>query len=156
MARPGLFGSGLARAMLKENMPEAVKMITARQVMSEDLITLRPSCSVRKAIELILEHGISGLPVVDDKGHLVGIVSEFALLAVAYDRKVENDVVAQHMTTDVFTVDIDDPISKVSDLCIAHRVRRAPVMENGRLVGLISRRDVLRAVYESYGAATPA
>jgi len=124
-------------------------MIAVRQVMSENVMTLRPSSLVKDAIELLLEKGISGAPVTDENGRLVGIVSEFALLAIAYDRKIEDDHVAQHMTTDLLTVDIDDPISKAADLCIAHRVRRVPVMENGRLVGMISRRDVLRSVYES-------
>jgi CBS domain-containing protein len=53
------------------------------------------------------------------------------------------------MTREVITVNVDDPISRIADLCIVHRVRRLPVMRDGRLVGLIARRDVLRALYQN-------
>ena len=56
------------------------------------------------------------------------------------------------MTREVITVDVDDPISRIADLCIVHRVRRVPVMKDGRLVGVIARRDVLRALVESPAA----
>jgi CBS domain-containing protein len=79
----------------------------------------------------------------------VGIISEFALLATAYDATTACDTVGQHMTTDVLTVNADDPIRKVADQFIVHRVRRVPVIDKGRIVGLISRRDVLKAVYQS-------
>jgi CBS domain-containing protein len=124
-------------------------MLTARDIMTEEVLSIRPTATVEEAIELLLMRRISGLPVVDDRDRLVGIVTEFALLAIAYDPNITRDKVSQHMTTDVLTVDADDSIRKVADLCIVHRVRRVPVMEHGRLVGLIARRDVLRAVYES-------
>ncbi len=123
-------------------------MLTARDIMTKDVITIRPSCSLREAIELLLAERISGLPVVDERGRLVGVVTEFALLAVAYDDRTLNDPVSQHMTTELLTVDANDTVRKVADLCVVHRVRRVPVMESGKLVGLISRCDVLRAIYE--------
>ena len=122
-------------------------MLTARQIMSEKLLTIQPDCSIRQAIDLLLEKGVSGLPVVDGDNRLVGIVTEYALLAIAYDEKVSQQTVADHMTTEVLTIDADDPVSKAADMCIAHRVRRVPVMEDGRLVGLIARRDVLKALH---------
>jgi tRNA nucleotidyltransferase (CCA-adding enzyme) len=124
-------------------------MLTARDIMTEGVITIRPSCTIQEAVEFLLAEQISGLPVVDDRGRLVGIVTEFALLAVAYDENVMHDSVAQHMTTDLLTVEASDTIRKVADLCVVHRVRRVPVMEGGKLVGLISRCDVLRAIYQA-------
>jgi CBS domain-containing protein len=121
-------------------------MLTAGAIMTSDLLTLGPDSSIEEAIEILLAKEISGLPVVDAAGRLVGVITEFALLAVAYDQRVKNHTVSQHMTRDVITVDVNDPLSRVADVCIVHRVRRVPVMKNGRLVGLIARRDVLRAL----------
>ena len=127
-------------------------MLTAGAIMTTDLVTVRPDSSIAEAIELLLNQSISGLPVTDDDGHLVGVITEFALLAVAYDKRVKNHTVNQYMTREVITVDLNDPISRIADLCIVHRVRRVPVMLDGRLVGVIARRDVLRALVESPAA----
>jgi CBS domain-containing protein len=124
-------------------------MLTAGAIMTTDIVTSRANVTIEAAIDTLLSEEISGLPVIDDDGRLIGVITEFALLAVAYDRRVKNHTVSQHMTRDIISVDIDDPISRVADLCIVHRVRRVPVMKDGRLVGIISRRDVLRALIES-------
>jgi CBS domain-containing protein len=60
------------------------------------------------------------------------------------------------MTRELITVEFDDPVNRVADLCVVHRVRRVPVMQNGRLVGIIARRDVLRALIASPLAACSA
>ena len=129
-------------------------MLAVRQIMTDRVVTITPQDSVRDAIELLLARRISGLPVVDDAGRLVGVLTEFALLAIAYDQRMLNDTVAQHMTTDVLTVEADDPVSKAADLFIVHRVRRAPVLQRGRLVGLVARRDVLESLYKAEPALT--
>ena len=123
-------------------------MLTADAIMTENLITIHPDAPVSEAIDLLLTHGISGLPVVDDGGRLVGVITEFAILAMVYDHDVQNQTVGKHMTTEVILVDANDPISRIADLCIVHRVRRVPVMRDGRLVGVIARRDVLKALYQ--------
>jgi CBS domain-containing protein len=123
-------------------------MLNAGSIMTTHLVTVRPDASVEAAIQVLLEQEVSGLPVCEDDGRLVGVITEFALLAVTYDKRVKNHTVAQHMTRDVITVDVNDSVSRIADLCIVHRVRRVPVMENGRLVGVIARRDVLRALVE--------
>jgi CBS domain-containing protein len=123
-------------------------MLTAGAIMTPELVTVRPDVSIEDAIEMLLKEQISGLMVTDDDNRLIGVITEFALLAVAYDRRVKNHTVAQHMTRELITVDVNDPISRVADLCIVHRVRRVPVMQDGRLAGVIARRDVLRALVE--------
>ena len=131
-------------------------MLTAGAIMTPNLLTVRPEASIEEAIDLLLKQQISGLPVIDEDDRLVGVITEFALLAVAYDRRVKNHTVGQHMTRELITVDVDDPISRVADLCIVHRVRRVPVMQAGRMVGVIARRDVLRALVESSAAVCTA
>ena len=124
-------------------------MLTARDIMTSRVVTIGPDAFLQEAIEVIVSMEVSGLPVVDSRGQLVGIISEFALLTTAYDAKTACETVAQHMTADVLTVNAGDSIRQVADQFIVHRVRRVPVLEKGRVVGLISRRDVLKAVHES-------
>ncbi len=126
--------------------------MNASDIMTSNVVTIGPDATIREAIHLLIREGISGLPVIDEKGCLIGIVTEFALLAIAYDRNVCEHSVSEHMTRDVLTVEADEPVNKVADLCIVNRVRRVPVVRDGRLAGLISRRDVLRAVFESQEA----
>lgn len=128
-------------------------MLTAGEIMSPNPTTVRPDASIETAIALLLQEEISGLPVVEENGQLVGMITEFALLAVAYDRSVKNHTVRQHMTRDVISVNVDEPLSRVADLCIVHRVRRVPVMDEGRLVGVIARRDVLRSLVRTPAVA---
>ena len=124
-------------------------MLTARDIMSESVLTISPEATVQDAIETLLSKKISGLPVVDTNGQLVGIITEFALLAMAYDVDVRQERIRKHMTTEVISVNPDDPIRKVADTCIIRRVHRVAVVEEGRVIGLISRRDVLKGIYEN-------
>ncbi len=124
-------------------------MLTVDNIMTREIVTISPDASIRDAIDLLLARRISGLPVVDGHDRLVGILTEFALLALAYDKDIANHKVSDHMTHEVLTVEASDPVNKVADLCIVHRVRRLPVVENGCLTGMISRRDVLSAIYEA-------
>ena len=124
-------------------------MLTARDLMTDRVVTIGADAFLQEAIEVIIEMQVSGLPVVDASGQLIGIITEFALLTTAYDATTACETVGQHMTADVLTVNADDPIRKVADQFIVHRVRRVPVLDKGRIVGLITRRDVLKAVFES-------
>lgn len=123
-------------------------MPTVQDIMTDRIVTIGPSATIGEAIELLLARGVSGLPVVEADGTLVGIITEFALLGLAYDHAIMGETVETHMTRTVLTVDADEPVSKVADLCIVHRVRRLPVLAGGRLVGLVSRLDVLKAIHE--------
>jgi predicted transcriptional regulator len=139
----------LAYRQLQQHDYRGQGMLTASDVMTTDLVTIRPEASIKEATELLILKEISGLPVVDDQQRLVGVITEFALLAMVYDQDVQHHSVSRHMTREVITIDVDDPINRIADLCIVHRVRRVPVMKAGRMVGLIARRDVLKALYQS-------
>lgn len=124
-------------------------VLTATDIMNPEVIVLPCEATVGKAIDVLTEHHISGLPVVDADGHILGVVTEYALLAIAYDASVATDPVCQHMTKEAISVECDDPVTRVADLFILHRIRRVLVMQEGKLVGLISRRDLLKAARKS-------
>lgn len=124
-------------------------MLCVKDIMTRSVVTIAPEATIREATDKLLDQCVSGLPVVDRGGSLVGILTEFALLAIAYDSNVSEDLVSDHMTIDVLTAGVDDPVNKVADTFILHRVRRLPVLENGRLVGLVARRDVLKALHRA-------
>jgi len=124
--------------------------------MNSDVITISPETTVGRAIDILVERGVSGLPVVDSEKHILGVITEFALLAIVYDPSVVTDPVGQHMTKEVISVRTDDQVRAVADLFILHRIRRVLVEKDGKLAGLISRRDLLKAGRNSCRSLTAA
>jgi CBS domain-containing protein len=120
----------------------------ARDVMtSTGLVTVSETTSVERAAELLVQHRFTALPVVDDSGRLVGIVSEADLV---YDplsgrRAARGRSVDAVMTAEVGTVEPDTSIQHVVGMLTGGGLRLVPVVEAGRLVGVISRGDLLRA-----------
>jgi CBS domain-containing protein len=121
----------------------------AEDVMTKNVISVDRDDTVEHAIRTLLEHRISGAPVTDRSGSLVGIISEFQLLEVIYEPELRSAPVSRLMTKDVLTVDEQATLSDVASLFVVHRIRRAPVVRDGRVVGLISRRDLLRYVLDA-------
>ena len=124
-------------------------MISAEDIMTRDVVTITPTCKLNEAVELMLERRVSGLPVVDSQQRLVGIISEFALLVLTYDKNAGDDTIAEHMTRAVTSVDVMDLLSDVADIFILNRFRRVPVTCGDELVGIISRRDLMRAAQQN-------
>jgi CBS domain-containing protein len=125
---------------------------SARDVMTKSLVTLGPNTTAQNAIEELLKHKISGAPVVDLDGELVGIVSEYQLLAVIYDEEFKNQPIKELMTNEVLTVEEDTLLTEIANLFIVHRIRRLPVLRDGELVGQISRRDIIRFAVQNRDA----
>jgi CBS domain-containing protein len=121
-------------------------MYQASDVMTTNVTTIAPDATVDEAIRVLLENQISGLPVVDARGMLVGMISEFQLLETVFDPQIRNESVRGFMTRDVIAVDDGALLADVASLFIMHRIRRVPVLRDGQLVGLITRRDLLRYV----------
>ena len=120
-------------------------MKTATDIMTSNMVTIGPNQTISHAVKSLLDNQISGLPVVEADGRLIGVISEFALLVIAYDPDSMDHPVRDHMTCDVITIDRTATLREIADSFIVHRIRRLPVVDNGHLVGMISRRDVLRA-----------
>lgn len=124
-------------------------MYSAQDVMNRNVISIDSESTVEEAIRTLVEHGISGAPVTDRDGNLVGIVSEFQLLEVVYEPDTRNAPVSQFMTKDVLTVKEGTMLSDVATILVVQRIRRVPVVRDGRVVGLVSRRDLLRYVLDA-------
>jgi CBS domain-containing protein len=122
-----------------EALDEHTVPVTARDIMTPDPLTLTPESTVHDAAALLAEHRISGAPVVTSDGSIVGIISEFDLIA----RTGTN--VREVMTRDVVSVNDTAQLDRVRALLVTQRLKRVPVVDDaGRLVGLISRADLVR------------
>jgi CBS-domain-containing membrane protein len=141
----------------------------AMEVMTRDVVSIGPDASVLEAVRLMLQHRISGLPVVDAAGNLQGVVTEgdflrrtetgtqrkhsrfveFLLgpgrLAVDYAH-ASGRKVSEVMTPDVHTVTEDAPLEQVVHLMERHRVKRLPVVRGGKVIGIVTRANLMRAV----------
>lgn len=121
-------------------------MLKARQIMTRDVVTVSPETTMGSALDGMLIAGVSGLVVADPAKRPLGVITEYGLLLAACDEDVLNDPVGAHMTRELICVEEGDSLEHIADLCLTHRVRRLPVLRDGELVGLISRRDVLRGI----------
>lgn len=122
--------------------------VTARDFMTTRLVTLRPEMDVIKAVQLLLKNRISGAPVVDNDGTYLGVFSEKCsmnvILDAAYDQLPSSHVRA-FMDTEAQTIKPDTHLLSIAQVFLLTPYRRLPVLENDRLVGQVSRRDVLQA-----------
>jgi CBS domain-containing protein len=138
-------------------------VMRARDIMSKPVHTVLPTTSVQDAAELMAAHSVTALPVVDPAGTLVGMVSEGDLLwhRVPADRTAHMrllpdpdpagppETVAEVMSSDPLTTRPEADVAEVVEAMLDHDVRSIPVLEDGVLVGIISRRDILRAMVRS-------
>ncbi|MCP4186814.1 MAG: CBS domain-containing protein [Gammaproteobacteria bacterium] len=119
--------------------------------MTRTLIQFDMDENIHNAAKALLEQRISGAPVVNEAGDLVGMLSKKDCLQVVYNASYHKDWggrVEEYMSREVQTIDSGTDIIAVADLFVESNYRRFPVMENGRMVGQISRQDILRALYE--------
>ena len=120
-----------------------------KEFMAKQLITFQSDTPIETAMESFLDNKISGAPVLDNQGNLVGVLSEKDCMKTLFESSYYNNLggfVKEYMSTDVKTINIHDTLSNVADEFIKSRFRRFPVMEGDKLVGQISRRDILRAI----------
>ncbi|MFC0808630.1 CBS domain-containing protein [Ensifer sp. P24N7] len=142
-----------------------------KDVMTTKVIKLSPDNSVRQAAKLMFEHHVSGIPVVDDEGRLLGVISEGDLIrrtelcseasALMVDMTLAPDDrasafvrrcswrVGDVMTADPVTIDEDASLARVARLMHELGIKRIPVMRNGELVGIVSRADLLQAIFSA-------
>lgn len=120
-----------------------------RQFMSATVITLNPSDDLLDAIHKLVENRISGAPVLDGQGNLVGVLTERDCLKVTVSASYHGEragKVSEYMSRTIETVEADASLLNVATLFQQNPYRRYPVMRDNRLVGIVSRRDVLRGL----------
>lgn len=127
------------------------KSALVRDYMSGRLVTFSPHTDVLDAIHELVLHRIAGAPVVDDHGNLIGMLSELDCMKIALTAGYHGErggPVSEYMTGETETVDAEMSIVDLAQRFLESGFRRYPVMKDNRLIGQISRRDVLRALQE--------
>jgi CBS domain-containing protein len=127
-------------------------MIKAKDIMTKDVITVKTDTPIINVLELIAEHNISGLPVVEDDMTLVGIVSEKDVLSLFYNKNSDDDeTVDDYMTQPPLFFDEEESLMDVCDFLRKNVFRRVPITSEGKLVGIISIRDVIEYILKTKG-----
>ena len=122
---------------------------TVADIMATELVTFRPGAHIRGAIRTLLDNRISGAPVVDSDDNLIGILSRKVCLKIAFVAAYHDDWdgrVRDFMVTDVKTMGADTDLVSAAKIFFGSHFRRYPVMRDGRLIGQVSRHDILEAL----------
>lgn len=114
--------------------------MVARDIMTKEVITVKPGAPVKDLAKLLHKHKISGAPVVDTKGRIVGIVSEADILAKR-GREVKTI-----MSKTVISISEETPVEEIATLMTHHKVKRLPVLRGEKIVGVVSRADIVSAI----------
>ncbi len=124
-------------------------MLTAEDVMTGEVLSVKKDTPAREAIELMLIHQVAGLPVVADDMSLVGIITEKDIIKL-YKLPTEGQwlTVGDYMTSPAVHFDKDEHFEDICECLIRNDFRRVPVIANGKLVGIISRPDVAEQILD--------
>jgi CBS domain-containing protein len=132
-------------------------IIRAKNIMKTSVIVVKKDTSINKAIAMLIKNNITGLPVVHEDMTLAGIISEkdilkflsdLNLLSLIEDLKSSSAKVEDCMTKNVFSLDIDADIVEICDCLVQNNFRRVPILSEGKLVGIISRKDIIANISE--------
>ncbi len=143
-------------------------IITARDIMTSPVYTVRPTDRVKRIIALLCTHRISGVPVVDGKGHLVGLISERDVLEAMYPRRrelrqdrgrtssgttereanVDRLLARDIMIRQVITAPPETDALRLASIMALRQIRRIPIVQGRKLVGIVSQGDVYRAIFQ--------
>jgi CBS-domain-containing membrane protein len=112
-----------------------------KEIMTANVVSVRDDTSMREVAQALDRHRISGVPVCDEAGHMVGLISEYDLIA-----KPDARSAAEAMTRDVISVMEDTSVDEVRYLLVQRRIKRVPVLRGQKLVGIVSRADLVREI----------
>ena len=112
----------------------------AKDIMTRDIVTVSPTMTIRSLATTLIKNQISGAPVADKKGKIIGVVSEADIVA-----KKGKDVKAI-MSKNIISVGEDTAVEEIAQLMTTHRIKRVPVIRGGAVVGIVSRADIVSAI----------
>ncbi|WP_250433833.1 CBS domain-containing protein [Hanstruepera flava] len=143
-------------ARKQQNNDTIEKPLRVCDYMTRDLITFKAEQSVEEVIDILIKNKISGGPVVNEKNELIGIISEGDCLKQIsdsryYNMPMESDNVEKRMIKDVETIDGNMNVFDAAKKFLDSKRRRFPIVEEGKLVGQISQKDILKAALELKG-----
>ena len=125
-------------------------MFKIEDIMTKDVITVNKETTIQEAIRIIVENNITGLPVVNKKMQLVGIISEKDVLTLLYNVGNRTGKVEEFMTRTVVSFDMEDNIVDVCDCLVNNHFRRVPIVTGSKktLVGIITRKNIVQRISE--------
>lgn len=141
-----------------------------RDAMRTDLVLVQKNATYKEVAKILYDRKISGAPVVDETGRLVGVISEKDLFKVLYPyyktfydapqayadlesredkvREIQNQPIENYMTKEVVTISPEDPLMTAGAVMLARHVHRLPVVEHGKLIGMVSRKSIYRTILQ--------
>ena len=125
-----------------------MQMHETKTIMSKDVVSVNPDTPIARVVELLVEHDITGIPVVDANGHLVGVVTEKDVMGLALGRDEASGRADDYMTRDVVSFDENEDVIAICECLVNNGFRRVPILSQGKLVGIISRRDLIKYILE--------
>jgi len=121
-------------------------MLTVRNVMAGKPITVSPDTPTYEAMRILVEHNITGLPVVAEDGSLQGIVTEKDMLSLLFGSHHDPGPVEGIMTREIACFDVEDELVDVCKCLEDNSFRRVPILDDGKLVGIVSRKDIITLI----------
>ncbi|MGR3179253.1 MAG: CBS domain-containing protein [Candidatus Anammoxibacter sp.] len=140
-------------------------------VMKKDIHSVKRDTTIMEIVKILCINRISGIPIVDDENHIIGIISEKDVLRAMYPSQAEyyedpscrnfdeieqryaNIIsmnVEQIMNRNTITTSPDEPLLKASSTMLVRKIRRLPVLDNGKLVGIITQSDIHQAIFQKH------
>ena len=123
-------------------------MFRAKTAMTTDILFVKRDTPIYEAMRILVDKNITGLPVVNDDMTLAGIISEKDVLRLLYDIKDRPGNVEDFMTPQISSFDENDSLVDITECLINNSFRRVPITSGGKLVGIISRKDVIKYILQ--------
>jgi CBS domain-containing protein len=118
-------------------------MFQAKEIMKTEVVTVKRDVPIYEAIRILVETNVTGLPVVNEDMTLAGILSEKDVLALLYNIEDREGKVGDFMTKGVVSFNQEDSLIDIAECLIENNFRRVPITSHGKLVGIISRKDIV-------------